>query len=184
MPVTYEPSPVDTMFALITASWGRCPVILDGDDAARALSGGSFNSLYYEALWHETEGFTEERLDSATVVTASCVYTAWVDAGRPPVPGSTVAVASQPEAAGRLQAGPSPFREALTVRYDGEGPLRLDVFDVRGAHVGTLVTDARGPGSVVWRPTLREGGPASSGVFFLRLTGPRASRVLRVARVR
>ena len=180
MPVEHYPSPVDAMFATITASWGWVDDILAADTFAKATSGGTYNSVYYEALWHQTEGFTVAQLEEASRATASYVYTAWIDAGRPPVPNSTVAVA-QPAAAGaRLAAGPSPFRGELSVRFSGAGPLTVDVFDVRGARVARLAEGVAGAGSATWRPAA---GGGAAGVYFVRLSGPQGSVTQRVVRI-
>jgi hypothetical protein len=78
----------------------------------------------------------------------------------------------------KLEAGPTPFRDALTIRYSGPGPLSVDVFDVRGSRVHRVVDRASGAGSVSWRPP-RSG----AGVYFVRLTGPQLSMVRRVVRL-
>jgi hypothetical protein len=179
MAVTYYPNAVDAMFDIITASWAGVSTILDADNAAQAASGGQFNSVYYASLWANTEAMTRARVDTATVVTASLVYTAWVKAGRPPVPGSSGAVDSSLSARARLDAGPSPFRTELAIRFGGAGPLSLEVFDVRGARVTRLVDGAPGTGSVTWRPA-DSGHEVGPGLYFIRLTGPNLKIVRRV----
>lgn len=179
MPVQYYPSAVDGMFATVTASWGWVDDILRADTEAKALSGGAYDGVYYETLWYWTEGFTRDLLDEASQATASFVYTAWVDAGRPTVPNSSVAVEPPPAmAAGRLEAGPSPFRGELTVRFAGAGPLTVDVFDVRGARVARLAESAAGGGTANWRPA------AGAGLYFVRLSGPGVNLTRRVTCVR
>jgi hypothetical protein len=183
MPVQYYPDAVDGMFDIITASWGWVDDVLAADNTAKAVSGGAYDALYYQALWHETEGFTQERLDEASRATASYVYTAWIDAGEPPVPNSTVAVGPPVAAAAgaRLEAGPTPFRGELTVRFAGEGPLSVDVYDVRGARVARLADGISGGGTVTWRPAAARGGVA--GVYFVRLSGPGVSLARRAISV-
>lgn len=177
MPVTYYPNPVDAMFDIITTSWGSVAAIMQADDDAKVASGGSTtSSTYYAALWAGTETFTRERVNAATVATASFVYTAWVDAGEPPVPGSTADVGPTLAAGINLSAGPTPFGDALAIRYSGPGPLSLDVYDVRGARVAHLVDRASGAGSVSWRPASGVG----PGVYFLRLSGPQVNVVRRI----
>jgi hypothetical protein len=78
-----------------------------------------------------------------------------------------------------LSAGPVPFRDALTIRYSGPGPLSVDVYDVRGARVERLVDRASGAGSVSWHPASSVG----PGVYFLRLRGPQVNQVRRVTRL-
>ena len=179
MAVVDYASPVDAMFGIVSGSWDRVNALLAADNAAKAASGGSFNSVYYASLWNSTQAFTRTRIDSATVATASVVYTAWVNAGRPIVPGSTADV--EPVALGAsLEAGPTPFRDALAIRYAGSGPLSVSVFDVRGARVGRVVEGATSAGSVTWTPA----GSVAPGLYFVRLTGPSFEVVRRVTRVR
>jgi hypothetical protein len=179
MAVAYYPSAVDAMFNVITSSWAGVITVLQADNAARAASGGQFNATYYDGLWSATQSMTRTRIDTATVVTASMVYTAWVNAGKPVVPGSSASVPSETILSARLDAGPSPFRDELTVRYEGAGPLSVEVFDVRGARVARLVEGSAGAGSASWRPA-GSGSRIGPGLYFVRLRGPGLNLVRRV----
>ena len=184
MAVAYYPNPLDAAFDVITASWAGVSPILAADNTAKAASGGSYNSTYYASLWNSTRTLTQARLDTATVMTASYVYTAWVNAGEPTVPGSSVDAPPVVADAGlQLVAGPSPFRDVLNVRFAGDGPLSVDVFDVRGARVARLADQASGAGSASWRPG-GSGAAVESGLYFVRLSGPRTNVVRRVTLVR
>jgi hypothetical protein len=180
MAVADYASPVDAMFGIVSGSWDRVNAVLQADNTAKAASGGSFNSVYYTSLWNSTQSFTRVRIDSATVATASFVYTAWVNAGRPVVPGSTAGVEPTPVAGVWLEAGPTPFRDALTIRFSGRGPMKVDVFDVRGARVERVLGGAAAEGSTAWRPA----GDVAPGLYFVRLTGPGVDLVRRVTRIR
>jgi len=70
-------------------------------------------------------------------------------------------------------------RDALSIHYAGVGPLTIEVLDVRGARVEKIVDRASATGTVSWRPT-RQMAP---GIYFIRLTGPKASIVRRVIRL-
>ncbi len=172
-------NPVDAAFGIVSGSWDLVDDLLAADNAAKSASGGAFNTTYYNALWAATQAFTRTRLDSATAVTASFVHTAWVNAGRPPIPGSSAGVGPGPLAGRVLEAGPSPFRDALTVRWSGHGPLDVEVFDVRGTRVARLARGA-GAGSVTWKPP----GSLGPGLYFVRLTGPGQSATVRATRLR
>ena len=181
MIVTDYASPLDAIFDVITVSWSDVAPLLAVDNAAKAASGGSYNSTYYAALWNGTRTFTQARLDTASVMTASYVYTAWVDAGQPTVPGSSASVPPPVADLGvSLSAGPSPFREVLTVRFSAPGSAAIDVFDVRGARVARLAVGAAGTGSVTWRPGASGLGP---GLYFVRLSSPGRNLVRRVTLV-
>jgi hypothetical protein len=179
MTVTYYDSAVNEVFDLITTSWTGVSTILQADNTAKAASGGSHNSVYYASLWTNTQAMTRARIDTATVITASLVFTAWTNAGEPTVPGSSTSCVPTMIAGAHLDAGPSPFREQLTIQYAGAGPLSVDVFDVRGARVARLVEGASGAGTVSWRPS-RGGRCVGPGLYFVRLAGPKLKLVRRV----
>jgi hypothetical protein len=178
-PVTYYPNPVDAMFEFVDDSWAGVSVVLEADNTARAASGGSFNSIYYASLWSSTQSLTRSRINVAAVATASFVFTAWNNAGRPQVPGSTVDVPSAHASGSYLVAGPTPFRDALSIQYAGAGPLSVEVLDVRGARVEQIVDRGSSTGTVSWRPS-RQMAP---GIYFIRLTGSKDSIVRRVIRL-
>ena len=67
---------------------------------------------------------------------------------------------------------PNPFNPSTTIGYavPEETHIRLDILDVLGRHVATLVDDIQNPGyyRVVWNG-LNEGGTSvASGVYFAR----------------
>ena len=179
MAVTYYASAVSEMFDIISASWDGVSTILQADNTAKAASGGSYNSVYYASLWTGTQVITRARIDTATVITASLVYTAWLDAGEPTVPGSSGGGGHPMTADARLDAGPSPFRDHLTIRYAGAGPLSVEVFDVRGTRVARLVEGTSGAGTVSWRPST-SGPRVAPGLYLVRLAGPNLKLVRRV----
>ena len=79
-----------------------------------------------------------------------------------------------PQAVGLGQNYPNPFNPSTLIPYQlsATSPVRLEVFNVLGQRVATLVNDAQGAGSYVarWDGTDAAGGAAASGVYFYRLT--------------
>jgi hypothetical protein len=174
MSATYCPSPLDAAFDVIAASWAGVSPILLADNVARDdARGATSGTVYYASLWNNTHTLTQARLDTASVLTASLVYTAWVDAGQPVVGA---------EAGVHLLAGPSPFRDALTVSFAASGPSSVEVFDVRGARVARLADGVAGGGSVTWRPGSVDAA-VEPGLYFVRLSGPGTNLVRKVALV-
>ncbi|MGH7341262.1 MAG: hypothetical protein ACREKH_12295, partial [Candidatus Rokuibacteriota bacterium] len=166
------PDAVEAMFDLIESSWTGVQPILDADNASKTASGGSFNALYYQTLWQYTGNLATQQIQSAARETAAMVVTAWVLAGMPAVPGSTVDVVSGPASANGLRVwlGPNPFRDRLTVHWEGDGGHRVEVLDARGARVALLEPTASGGGTAVWLPSA-DAGPTSPGVYWVRVTG-------------
>jgi hypothetical protein len=72
---------------------------------------------------------------------------------------------------------PNPFNPSTTVRFDVPadcGPIRLDVFDLAGRLVRTLVDGELPPGrrEVLWDGRDALGHGVASGVYYCRLSGP------------
>jgi flagellar hook assembly protein FlgD len=74
---------------------------------------------------------------------------------------------------------PNPFNPVTRIEYwvaeglgSGKTPVSLVIYDVRGARVRTLVSEAQVAGRYVveWNGRDDRGTPASSGVYFYRMT--------------
>jgi hypothetical protein len=76
---------------------------------------------------------------------------------------------------------PNPFNPSTTIRYDvaSRSEVSLQVFDVSGALVRTLVNGVKEAGSytIDWDGRNDQGNTASSGVYFYRLSAPGFSDV-------
>ena len=72
-----------------------------------------------------------------------------------------------------LSNAPNPFNASTTISYrlTASGPVRLDVYDVLGRHVVTLVDAVQSEGTheAVWEGRNEYGETAASGVYFYRL---------------
>jgi FlgD Ig-like domain len=86
-----------------------------------------------------------------------------------------------------LDAVPNPFNPSTMLHYDlpRAGKVRLDIYDVRGARVRTLVKEEQGVGShrVRWTGIDDRGNAVASGVYLLRLEHPDGVRTQKVALV-
>ncbi|NCQ33786.1 hypothetical protein GW813_01660, partial [bacterium] len=71
---------------------------------------------------------------------------------------------------------PNPFNPRTEISYDLRQPglVRLDVFDLRGRLVTTLLEGVRpaGPGTVTWDGKSRRGREAPGGVYLFLLQTP------------
>lgn len=83
-----------------------------------------------------------------------------------------------------LRAFPNPFnpQTQLTYTVPKAGAIRLDIFDVSGRRVRTLVNSriAAGTHTAAWDGRDTNGATLASGVYFVRLAAPGATRTLRV----
>ena len=87
--------------------------------------------------------------------------------------------ASLPKAYALAQNFPNPFNPSTTIQFsipEGSGPVavRLDIYNLRGQLVSTLVDRRMEPGDfrVQWTGTDGAGKQVPSGVYFYRLTTP------------
>jgi hypothetical protein len=68
---------------------------------------------------------------------------------------------------------PNPFNPATTIMFDiaREQNVTIEIFDIRGARVKTLVSEVFGIGAhrVVWQGLDQQGRQVSSGVYFYRM---------------
>ncbi len=76
---------LDFVFRVIYESNSKVQTIFSADDQATSLAGNNSSSLYYEKMWLLLDSMTISQLQNASVSLASLVYSAWVDAGSPPV---------------------------------------------------------------------------------------------------
>jgi FlgD Ig-like domain len=83
-----------------------------------------------------------------------------------------------------VSAYPNPFNPETTVRYTvpSRGHVRVEIFDVRGERVTTLVDREHPAGSftAVWRGRNAAGASVSSGAYFARLTTPAGNRTYKL----
>ncbi len=87
--------------------------------------------------------------------------------------GTTTGVESAPQALALLGAVPNPFNPQTMVRFSlpAEQHVRLDIYDVQGRLVRTLVDGVRpaGTGEARWDGRDRTGRGVASGTYFARL---------------
>lgn len=116
-------------------------------------------------------GSGTEHLGAATVT--SCSGYDW-QGNLTPTGAAEETLATGPST--RLEPGfPNPFRERTTIAYSlaVAGPVTMELFDVRGRRVQTLVSGSRPAGQhrVAWHGDDEAGRPVPGGVYFVRLVG-------------
>ena len=103
---------------------------------------------------------------------------------------STVGVEDLPIAGVALDpAQPNPFVTHSRIEYSlaAAGPVRLEVFDLNGRHLATLVSETLPPGrhATTWNGRADNGRKVASGVYFVRLQAAGktlSQRVVKTAR--
>lgn len=104
------------------------------------------------------------------------------------VTGGGTAVGDTPKQFALRPNYPNPFNPSTSIRFDvaARSHVTLRVYDVSGALVRTLVDGPAEAGShvVEWNGRNDQGSPASSGVYFYRLTAPGFSDVRKMTLVK
>jgi hypothetical protein len=112
---------------------------------------------------------------SALLPTVDTVWTFTVDADADGLPdgwGGTAAPPAAAVAARLWPAWPNPFNPSTTIRYelggDRPGHARLDVFNLRGERIRTLVDGEVAPGvhTAVWDGTDARGRTVAAGTYY------------------
>ncbi|MDD3097852.1 MAG: T9SS type A sorting domain-containing protein, partial [Candidatus Cloacimonetes bacterium] len=79
---------------------------------------------------------------------------------------------------------PNPFNPSTTITYalPKSGKVRLDIYNLKGQLVNTLVNQDMEAGvhSVVWNGTDKNKRAVASGVYFYRLSSPESSKTKRM----
>jgi hypothetical protein len=103
-------------------------------------------------------------------------------------PSTAVRDGAAPSALSSLTTAPNPFGDATSVRWQlaGAARVRVDVFDVQGRRVATLLDEARpsGAGEVRWTGHDHRGTAVAGGVYFVRVQARGETITRRVVRIR
>ncbi len=133
------------------------------DDAVWGVGSEPYGGPWEELRYPQGHPFFQESIDLAFGIETTH--------------GTGVPEDEVPEGFGLRQNVPNPFNPVTTIAYEvpaGGGRVTLQVFDVGGRLVATLVDGAEPEGerSVTWRGVDEEGRELPSGVYFYRLVAP------------
>jgi hypothetical protein len=135
-----------------------------GDPLAVGSPGGDGNGVI--VFWHHSPPGGSAAVWGARLVDGAVVDAQAVSEGARPV---------EPELRVRLgSANPSAGAVAFEVAIPRPSPVRADILDVGGRRVQTLLASHLSAGAhrLAWDGRLDAGGPAGSGVYFLRIETP------------
>jgi hypothetical protein len=59
--------------------------LLKADSLSFALAGKQYDEMYYTSLWENSNSFTVRLLEESSKKTASLIYSAWIEAGKPKI---------------------------------------------------------------------------------------------------
>ena len=157
------------VFDYILTSNALCDSIFRADNAAKAVTGGSYTNQYYDTLWKRLGDMTKEQIQSATIDLASLWYTAWVNAGLLASPTNVRKTEStKPKSFNLHQNYPNPFNPKTTIQFDvaERGNVKLDIISMEGKHITSLIDHEceEGSYSADW-----DASHFSSGIYLVRM---------------
>ncbi len=165
-------NPLEAVFDWIDVVYPGVQAILDADQVATDAAGGNTSgSTYYNTLWQEIGSDTMDWISEASLALASFWYTAWIEAGSPPLPGDATDAGSAPLLARTrlLSNVPNPFNPSTRLRFElaSSGPASLRIVNSAGRTVRRFELSYldQGPHEVTWNGTGDSGAPLASGVY-------------------
>lgn len=174
--VTYIEDIYGFAFDYILKSNSLIDSIFHADNAAKAVTNGSYSTQYYDILWQRLGDMTKAQIQSATIDLASLWYTAWVNAGLLSMPTKVNKVNSiKPESFNLYQNFPNPFNPKTTIQFDVayRGYIKLDIISLEGKQIASLVDHEfeEGRYSANW-----DASNVSSGIYLYRLESDQNSQ--------
>lgn len=152
-----------------SASYSMYPLVLD----------------YTSAVTYSTEPGIEPLAESSWTGAVLIFSDNLSDSVEYEAPGVGIPADGGPVSQGRLRAcvAPNPSRGATVIEFamPAAGALRIDVYDIEGALVRTLVERevGAGPGIAMWSGIDTGGTAVSPGIYFLRVAALGQDRVLK-----
>jgi hypothetical protein len=196
-PSVFYDSPVDSGYSLDNLAPGVPSnfAYVSGNLSWDKSNAADFD--YFSVYGSSSNSFGAATLIDYTVspamdVTASDYSYYWVTAtdfsgneGKPAKVNKTTGVGDTPlPHVLSVSAYPNPFNPETTVRYTlpSPGHVRIDIFDLRGEHVATLVDRDQNAGAftIAWRGHNDAGANVGSGVYFARLSTGRDERTYKL----
>jgi hypothetical protein len=169
-PIEEIQDPEQYVFDFLYTNYTYVDSVLDADDYAKGISGGSTSSgAYKQALWEKTGGFTTMLFENASHALAEMMYTAWLKAGSPLISSSGIFDQAVSTSIHLEQNMPNPFHGQTSISFTvpEKSTVELQVFNLAGMNVATLINGQmeQGNHNIKWAPQNLPGG-----VYFLILS--------------
>lgn len=142
--------------------------VIAADDYAQSVSGNFNSSAYRSALWQKSKGFTTHLFKNASHTLAELIYSAWIEAGSPPLSSSSV-FESSGSSPFQLKSFPNPVKDHATITYQltTDENVTVTLSDVTGHNFQLIYQGFQHEGfySLEFSPD-----NLVQGVYFLNLT--------------
>lgn len=156
------------IFDYLYENYPYCDSVLAADNYAKTISSNTSSAAYKQALWDKSKSFTIPLFDHASHALAALIYTAWIQAGSPPILGTGIHNPLSISNAVLQQNFPNPFPTSTHITYTlkEHSKVLLQVRDMSGQLVTTLIKDSlpAGDHTCDWTPT-----DLPSGMYYLVL---------------
>jgi hypothetical protein len=164
----------DFIFTMVYNNYVYVDSVYAADSIAYVTAKSKSSDLYYSTLWSMTKKYTGKLFSNAAEVLASVMYTAWVNAGSPPLsPTFLEEIKLTTEGFSLAQNYPNPFNPTTVISYKlaVASYVTLKVYDALGNEVVTLVDEEKEPGSyeVEFQSTVGN-RQLAGGVYLYRLS--------------
>jgi len=162
----------DYIFSMTYRNYPYVDSVLRADSLAYVAGSKNYNStLYKQTLWNLTKNFTGILFSRAAEVLASVMYTAWVNAGSPPlVPAVVEEMSASVKGFVLEQNYPNPFNPTTMIRYQlsSEAKVSLIIYDVAGKEIKKLVDENQSAGNYSFEVNMKS-NELATGIYFYQL---------------
>ena len=156
------------IFDYLYANFIYCDSVIAADNYAKSQSSTYSSATYKNALWAKSKSFTIPLFERGSHALAALIYTAWLQAGSPPLTASEIADPISLSNAVLEQNHPNPFVVSTDISFTlkENSKVLLQVRDINGTTVATLVdkTLPVGNQTSTWVPD-----SVASGLYYLVL---------------
>lgn len=170
------------IFNYLYANYSYVDSVLLADDYAQSQAGSTSSSLYKQALWEKTGDFTIALMKNASHSLTELIYTAWVNAGSPPIDasGTNDAAINKKGIIQQLRYSNPGYIPSVTYRIAESGRVKIAVYDLRGMKVSTLSDGFTLPGEyeVSWSNKFN-----TPGIYLLTVQTPSSFETVRLIRL-
>lgn len=128
--ITYVQNVQQYIFDYIYFNYKYVDSLLIADNYAKSINSDYSSSVYKDALWNKTKGFTKRLFESASQRLAELIYSAWIEAGRPSVTSATEVNLN----GANIFVYPNPTSGQVNITYNifGDGNCYLEIYDMLG----------------------------------------------------
>ena len=178
-----RPAQLALGLVLVSAlAWQAWAFVGDGLEVSAVTSGGGFASSHPYGLGGSIGQSVVERSTGGGFELQAGI---WAPSATNPVRTDVDGTAPRPTVHRLVGAHPNPFNPRTEVSFElAEAThVRVDVHDVRGRLIRTLVNEARnaGPHAVMWNGTDNHGSSVASGTYYLRFNAGNRVETRKVA---